>query len=91
MYKKKQVMIPNTKLCVQDLCVHKTERIHFRINPVLNDLIEEAVQQRGLDSVTEFFTKLAIWYFIRTGKVAGNIGKKDLTWHGNIEDMPLTM
>lgn len=90
MYKKKQVIIPNNKLCVQDLCAHKTERIHFRINPVLNNLIEETVNQKGLASITDFFTKLSLWYFIKTGKVTGNIEKKDIAWHGNIEDMPLT-
>lgn len=91
MYRKKQVINQNTKLCAQDLCAHKTQNIHFRINPILNNLIEEAVQKRGLDSITDFFTKLSLWYFIKTGEVTGNIEKKDLTWHGNIEDMPLKM
>ena len=91
MYKKKQLIITDTTLCVQDLCAHKTERIHFRINPVLNNLIEETVTQKGLVSTTDFFTKLSLWYFIKTGKVTGNIEKKDLIWHGSIEDMPLIM
>jgi len=91
MYKRKQVIISNTELCVQDLCAHKTDRIHFRINPILNSLIEEAVQQKGLDSTTDFFTKLSLWYFVKTGKVVGNIEKKNFTWHGSIEDMPVTM
>lgn len=91
MCKNKQVITPNNKLCVQDLCAHKTERIHFRINPALNHLIEETINQKGLDSVTDFFTKLSLWYFIKSGKVTGNIEKKNQTWHGNIEDMPLTM
>ncbi|MFA5803680.1 MAG: hypothetical protein WC879_03460 [Melioribacteraceae bacterium] len=87
----KQVIISNTKLCVQDLCTHKTNRIHFRINPVLNNLIDETVREKGLDSTTDFFTKLSLWYFIKSGKIIGNIEKKDLTWHGSIEDMPLIL
>lgn len=87
---KQRVIEYGTKLCVQDLCVRKTNRIDIRINPLLSKLIEETAQNKGI-SITDFFTKLALWYFIKTNTITGDMEEKDSTWHGDIEDMPLHM
>lgn len=83
MYKrfKNKIKTQNTDvLHTQDLYTQKSDREDFRINPKLKELIRKECEIKNI-SKTDFYTRLATFYFYKIGKVQDYKKPKSLV-HG---------
>jgi hypothetical protein len=76
-------------MSVQELTGQKkTARIDKRTYESMPLLLKELARRSGIDE-TEVINSLLVYALVKKGIITGEIEKKDKTFKGEIEDMPL--